>query len=221
MSEENNAGKFAIVDYGMGNVQSVANAFEVLGFDVCVTRDSTELQKSDALVLPGVGAFPKGMQNLRDFGLIPVLNEMVLHRQIPFLGICLGMQLIAKTGFEIEECSGLGWVDAEVVKLESEAKGLKIPHVGWNDAEINRSDGLLGESGETKSFYFVHSYHVCLKDKSVATAVSNHGIDFTSALRKGNIFATQFHPEKSQKHGLEFLKKFALLATHPREVSHA
>jgi len=200
----------AIIDYDFGNVRSVANALESLGASVQISRDKDVLQAADALILPGVGAFGDGMANLKGFGLISILEELVLWQKKPFLGICVGMQLLAQTGFEGGEQAGLGWLDAEVIRLET--PGLKVPHVGWNDVRTTQSSNLLGDVGAVHSYYFVHSYHLRCRDESVITGVCEYGVEFPAVIEQGNIFAVQFHPEKSQKHGLQLLSNFLALA---------
>jgi len=210
----------AIIDYHMGNTQSVANAFESLGANPVITNDLAVLESADALVLPGVGAFPVGMKNLESLGLIPILNYLVLEKKKPFLGLCLGMQLIAKKGFEVEECNGLGWIDATVKPL-SVSHGLKVPHVGWNDVLPVRNSVVLGELQEIKSFYFVHSFIVEPEDASICVGTCEYGNNFTAVIERGNIMATQFHPEKSQKNGLQLLSNFLSCSSKIEEVCNA
>ncbi len=204
------AATVAIIDYEFGNVRSVANALEALGAAVQISRSAEVLQSADALILPGVGAFGDGMANLKRFGLISTLEELVLRQKKPFLGICVGMQLLAQTGFEGGEHTGLGWVEAEVIRFET--PGLKVPHVGWNDVRITQKSKLLGEAGEVHSYYFVHSYHLRCRDASIISGVCEYGTEFPAVIERGNIFAVQFHPEKSQKHGLQLLSNFLALA---------
>lgn len=206
----------AIIDYELGNVRSVSNAFETLGAQVVLTRDTEALNRADCLVLPGVGSFGDGMRNLRRLGLVDTLNELVLNQKKPILGICLGMQLFAQTGHENGTVPGLGWIDAEVVRfpenLAFDGKPLKIPHVGWNDVRSARDNPLLGPVGTVQSFYFVHSYYVKPNHPEDAIGVCDYGMDFTAAIQRDNIFAAQFHPEKSLKNGLGLLKKYMVAA---------
>ncbi len=211
----------AIIDYCMGNTQSVANAFEAIGSKPVITNDPAILEAADGLVLPGVGAFPVGMKNLEKLGLIPVLNNLVLKQKKPFLGLCLGMQLVAKIGFEVEECSGLGWIDAEVLPLSVQELGLKVPHVGWNDVVSTKESVLLGNSDEIKSYYFVHSFHFVPKNPIVSVGTCEYGIEFTAVIESENILATQFHPEKSQKNGLQLLRSFLTRCHKLEEVCNA
>lgn len=187
----------AVIDYGMGNVQSVVNALEFVGAKAILTRDPALIQSSDRIVLPGVGAFGDGMKNLRDFHLIPILEEEVLHKKKPFLGICLGMQLLATTGLEHGRNSGLNWIGGLVDRLPSAEQGLRVPHMGWNDVKP------LGAA-----FYFVHSYHLIPDNKSVVSGWCEYGIPFCAAVQKENIWGAQFHPEKSHKDGIRYLQSF-------------
>jgi glutamine amidotransferase len=194
----------AIVDYGMGNLHSVAKALErVTHEEVVVSSDSEALDRASRIVLPGVGAFGQGMINLISMGLVPVLERNILEKKKPFLGICLGMQLLAETSTEKGQHKGLGWVKGAVIRFDG--AGIKVPHVGWNNIEPTK--GLMKECylGDG-SFYFVHSYHFVAKEHIAATC--DYGKGFVAAVEKGNIFATQFHPEKSQKNGQRLLKKW-------------
>lgn len=199
-----------IVDYGLGNTQSIANALNVLGAKSVVTKNTTELATMDALILPGVGAFETGMNNLTASGLIPVLEELVMEQQKPVLGICLGMHLLALSGTEGNiTTKGLGWIPAQVKRLEACSNStIKVPHVGWNDVHINQSSQLLGTSGVPLSYYFIHSYYVDCQDAAWASGYCYYGQKFPVVLEHKNIMAVQFHPEKSQKTGLSLLKRF-------------
>ncbi len=201
----------AIIDYGLGNLKSVLNSFEHIGISAIITRDIEEIKKATAIVLPGVGSFGEGINNLHKFGLVEILKEEILIKKKPFLGICLGMQLICTKGYESGEFLGLGWIDAEVIKFDDKNKSLRIPHVGWNDVHCNLNSPLLKGGKEKQTFYFVHSYHVKLTKTDLCKGICNYGDDFCAVLQKDNIFATQFHPEKSQYEGLEILRKFAEL----------
>lgn len=200
-----------IIDYGIGNLASVLNMFKKIGVkDVVVSGDKNVIEKATKLLLPGVGAFDAGMQNLEQSGLIPVLNQKALEEKIPVLGICLGMQLLSKKSEEGQK-PGLGWIDAETVKFNFPAElNLKIPHMGWSYIEAKRDNPLV-DTREKNRFYFVHSYHVKCLDESQSLATCNFGIDFTCMVNKGNIYGTQFHPEKSLKFGMKLLQNFAKL----------
>jgi len=194
----------AIINYGMGNVASVEKAIKVLGFEVIITREHEEISAADVIILPGVGAFAQGMDNLKKFGLIEILNREVIQNKKPFLGICLGMQLIAAKGYEPIETPGLGWIDGEVVRIVEPDKS--IPHLGWNEITV-RNHPFMQEFDQ-KDFYFIHSFHVKAVNSNDIAATVNYGNDYAAVIQKGNIFATQFHPEKSQTFGLALIKRF-------------
>lgn len=202
-------GKIAVVDYGMGNAQSVLNAVESLGEEAIHTNKKSELGKATHIILPGVGAFPTAMANLKKLGLVEFLTEEVVDRKKPFLGLCLGMQLVARKGHEVEDTDGLGWIDAEVKRFQVENQGLKVPHVGWNDVECDTGAKLFkGVKRKTQTFYFVHSYYMECADKKEVCGWCDYGIRFAAAMEKENIMATQFHPEKSQQDGLDLIRRF-------------
>jgi glutamine amidotransferase len=188
----------------------VANALEAVGATVEISSNPDTLKNAEALILPGVGAFEDGMNNLRTLGLVELLNELVLVQKKPILGICLGMQLMAKTGFENGIHTGLGWLDAEVVRFDftGEISHLKVPHVGWNDVRFVKESPLSGELNAPHSYYFVHSYYMRCADTTDVAGVCEYGHEFTVALQRDNICGVQFHPEKSQKHGLALMKSF-------------
>lgn len=193
-----------IIDYGMGNVASVQKALNVLNIASCITADVFEIENSTHIVLPGVGSFLQGMKNLRDTGLDKVLTDQVMNKKKKFLGICLGMQLIAEKGFEPNENTGLGWVKGQVVKFEDPK--ISIPHMGWNNIEVHND--TFYKDITSSDFYFIHSYHFVAEDKNVIAASVNYGLDYVASIQQDNIFATQFHPEKSQVAGLTILKSF-------------
>ena len=198
-----------IVDYGLGNLASVSNMFKKIGVkDVIVSKDKDVIKNATKLLLPGVGAFDAGMTNLENSGLIPLLNKKVLEEKIPILGICLGMQLLTKKSEE-GLMQGLGWIDAETVrfKLDPILK-LKVPHMGWNYIAVKKKNPLIDTESKNR-FYFVHSYYVKCLDESQSLATSHFGNDFTCMLNKNNIYGAQFHPEKSLKFGMKFLKNFS------------
>lgn len=199
-----------IIDYQMGNVASVEKAFLRLGVDVKITNSRCDLEEADFLVLPGVGAFKDGMENLKKFDLVGVLKKQVLEKNVPFLGICLGMQLLADKSYEMGEHAGLGFVKGEVKKVHPHDSRLRMPHIGWNDVEVNETGGLFSNIDD-HCFYFVHSYAMKPVDNKVVTSYCDYGGMFVSSIRQDNIFATQFHPEKSQKSGLTLLENFLLL----------
>lgn len=198
----------AIIDYGMGNVRSLMNAFEYIGEHAIMSADPAELEAADRLVLPGVGAFGDAMKAMHASGLVPVLNRLALDVKMPLLGVCLGMQLFAKTSLEHGVHEGLGWLDAAIVPLEVEAPA-KVPHVGWNAVHFNNCDWLFAglPNGES-DYYFVHSFHMLCADARDRIATTDHGGTVTAAVRRGNLVATQFHPEKSQDNGLQLLQNW-------------
>jgi len=201
--------KIVIIDYGMGNLRSVQKAFEKVGFEATITRDHALIKEASRIVLPGVGAFGDAMKNLNSLGLSELLHGEVMERKKPFLGICLGMQLLAQKSYEFGEHEGLGWIeDAKVVRFKESS--LKIPHVGWNEMNFHNPSPLFNDIPSHSNFYFVHSYYVDAPP-TYATGYCSYGKDFICALQKENIFATQFHPEKSQTHGLAIIKNFANL----------
>jgi imidazole glycerol-phosphate synthase subunit HisH len=195
-----------VIDYGRGNLLSVTNALDSIGEDVTLVSHPDELARCDRIVLPGVGAFPAGMRSLVESGLIEALTENVIHQAKPFLGICLGMQLLSTVGQEMVDTQGLGWIDAEVSHLTPNEPSLKLPHVGWNETAPNPNSPLFKNLGKTPVFYYVHSYAVELtNEEEHGEAWCDYGGKFLAAVRKDNIVATQFHPEKSQDIGLRFL----------------
>ncbi|MEP6601140.1 MAG: imidazole glycerol phosphate synthase subunit HisH [Nitrospirota bacterium] len=201
----------AIVDYDMGNVASVANMLRRVGAPESVlTRDPDVLRRADKVILPGVGAFDKGMRNLAEFGLLEALNEAAIERRVPILGICLGMQLLTKSSEE-GQLSGLGWLDAETVRFRfPETPGLKIPHMGWNYVEARRDNPLL-QAGNRSRFYFVHAYYVTCNRTEDTIGTARYGFEFTCAVNHDNVYGVQFHPEKSHRFGMALLDGFIRL----------
>ncbi|MGB3721825.1 MAG: imidazole glycerol phosphate synthase subunit HisH [Pacificimonas sp.] len=212
------AQRIAVIDYGAGNLRSVAKALEVAAKDagrggqVVVTDSADAVKGADRIVLPGVGAFGQCATALRDVpGMIDMLNARVIERGVPFLGICVGMQLMARRGKEHGAHRGLGWIDGEVVKLDPVDPNLKIPHMGWSPVSMKlagiRHDALgrLEDNGEA---YFVHSYHFEPKNHADLLATCDYGGPLTAVIGRDNMLGTQFHPEKSQHYGLAFLKAF-------------
>ena len=201
-----------IVDYRMGNLGSIRNMFRKIGYDSEISSDSEAIHRADRLVLPGVGAFDNGMMHIADMGLLDVLNEAVLEKRIPILGICLGMQLLTRRSEEGDR-PGLGWIDGETKRFRFEGLGdeLRIPHMGWNTVTPTRTDSLFADMDPEAGYYFVHSYHVVCDDESETLGRTHYGYDFTCAVQKGNILGTQFHPEKSHRYGWQLLKSFVEL----------
>lgn len=198
--------KTLVVDYGMGNLRSVSKALERVGFDVVISPDPDEVRSAEALVLPGVGAFKDAMENLKRLGL---LKEILRHieKGKPYLGICLGLQLLFERSYEFGKAEGFGVLEGDVVLLP---KTVKVPHIGWNQLWKKRSSDLLEHIEDGEYFYFVHSYHVVPKRQEVILTTTDYGVDFVSSVEYENIFAVQFHPEKSQKAGLRLLQNFRM-----------
>ncbi len=202
--------RVAIVDYQMGNVDSVYRAVEECGGRPRITREAREINDADCIILPGVGAFGDAIANLRSFHLDEILGERVVGNKIPFLGICLGMQVLSDKGFEFGETAGLGWVGGEVVPLQPDSPLTRIPHVGWN--EVHHKGGrLFADIPVGKDFYFVHSFHFLLARQKYALATTPYCGGFVSAVGRENIFGVQFHPEKSQRVGMKLIKNFLSL----------
>lgn len=200
--------RVAIVDYGMGNLYSVAKAFEALHADVTVTDQPADLRAADRIVLPGVGAFGEGMKHLIGRNLVKALEEEVLCKGKPFLGICLGMQLLAREGLEYGHHQGLGWLKATVRPFEVEQAGLRQIQIGWNDVMPRPGSPLFTGLSGTSSFYFIHGYHLVSEEPASVAAVSQYAGRFVASVQQENVFGVQFHPEKSQEPGLTVLKNF-------------
>jgi len=195
----------AIVDYRMGNLRSVQKGFEHAGVtDVVVTDDPAVIERADGIVLPGVGAFRDAAANLKQSGCEDVLRHRVAHGT-PFLGICLGLQLLADVGLEDGEWAGLGLMRGTCERLPG---GVKIPHIGWNTVEYPRDSVLFDGIPESTAFYFVHSYRLAPADDSVIIGSTEYGVRFAAAVQSDNVFAVQFHPEKSSSAGLRLLANF-------------
>jgi imidazole glycerol-phosphate synthase subunit HisH len=198
-----------IVDYGMGNLRSVQKAFEKIGAEAVIVSSPEEAADADKLVLPGVGAFRDAIHELRRTGLDQPVRDHIAAGK-PFLGICLGLQLLFDVGYEDGEWEGLGVLKGKVVRF-TDQPDLKIPHMGWNGLDFPKPTRLFEGVPAGSSFYFVHSYYVVPDDQSVIAARTDYGGPFVSAVARDNLFATQFHPEKSQTLGLRLLKNFAAL----------
>ena len=198
--------RIAIIDYGMGNIQSVKNAFELLNCQVQITDDLTDVINIDGLVLPGVGAFGQAMLNLKEKKIINPLKQAVLEKNIPILGICLGMQLLSDKSEERGYNQGLSLIPGEVCKIP-DLKGYRLPHVGWNDIQIKNKAPLFTDIADKSSFYFVHSYQF-LCDEKYITATAEHGCLINAVVQSNHIFGIQFHPEKSQQKGLHLINNF-------------
>lgn len=198
-----------IIDYGMGNLGSIANMLKQIGVLAEVTNDPQKIESAERLILAGVGAFDQGMQRLNDLNLIPLMTRKVLENKTPFIGICLGMQLLSRRSEE-GELPGLGWLDAETLRFnfDGNATRLRIPHMGWNEIDVRKQHPLLSDLGEEPRFYFVHGYYVHCLDTAAVLATTDYGLSFHSILGKGNVLGTQFHPEKSHRYGRKVLENF-------------
>lgn len=200
----------AIVDYGMGNLRSVQKGLERAGFQAEVTRDPSRIAEAQGVVLPGVGAFHACMGNLRRFGLVDVIQDVVLRKR-PFLGICLGLQLLFDESEEFGSPDGLGLVPGKVCGF-APSEGVKVPHMGWNAIRARKATRFLEGIDDSAQVYFVHSFYAVPADESVVATVSSHGTSFVSSIATDHLFACQFHPEKSQAVGLRILGNFGRFA---------
>lgn len=196
----------AVIDYDAGNIKSVQKALEFLGEAVIVTRDPKEIVKAERVILPGVGNFGDAMAKLEGFGLIPVIKETA-ERGTPFLGICLGLQLLFEESEESPGVRGLGILPGRIVRIPN-AEGLKVPQIGWNALEYPSEGRLFRNVPEGSYVYFVHSYYLQAADKSIVKATAEYGVTVEASVEQGNIFACQFHPEKSSDAGLQILRNF-------------
>ncbi|MFA5147258.1 MAG: imidazole glycerol phosphate synthase subunit HisH [Candidatus Omnitrophota bacterium] len=212
--------KVVIIDYGLGNIRSIAGALRKLGHDPVVSRSGDDLAAADRLILPGVGAFGDGMKNLREFGLVEPLAREVLGKGKPILGICLGSQLMARESEEFGRHEGLGWFDASVIRIETAGKDLRIPHVGWDSLIKVREDVLFDGIPDDALFYYTHSYHVRFRDRAPVIGECEYGVRFTAAFSRRNIYGTQFHPEKSQRYGLVLLENFLTKVRYAEETAN-
>jgi len=199
-----------IVDYGVGNLGSIANMFKKIGVPATISSDPTIIETADKLILPGIGAFDAGMAKLNERGFVPVLNHLVLDKKIPVLGHCLGLQLMTRNSEE-GQLNGLGWFNAETLRFKFDESQfmLKVPHMGWNTLDICQPHPLLSKLEEGSRYYFVHSFYVESKEPDTVLATTDYGGPFHSVLARGNIMGAQFHPEKSHKFGMRILKNFS------------
>jgi len=203
-----------IVDYGLGNHLSVYSAFDYLGADVTICRNSKELCEVERIVIPGVGAFRDCISKLEIGGFVDALNQEVLINKKPVLGICLGMQVMAKKSYEFGTFEGLGWFDAEVICIDTVEPSLRLPNIGWEEVQVKPNQQLFARIKALADFYFVHSYFMkCNEPADIAATYTYGNTEITAAIQKDNIFATQFHPEKSQDYGLQLIDNF--LAWNP------
>lgn len=196
----------AIIDYDAGNIKSVEKALQALGEDAVITRDKDTLLHADRVILPGVGAFGDAMGKLHAYGLVDIIHQIV-EKGMPFLGICLGLQLLFERSEESPGVSGLGLLHGEIVRLPDDS-GLKIPHIGWNSLKFSHDGRLFNGIEEESYVYFVHSYYLKAADESIVKATTEYGTIVHASVEKDNLFACQFHPEKSSEVGLRILKNF-------------
>lgn len=200
-----------IVDYGLGNLGSISNMLKKIGLkDYYISSDKKIIEKASKIILPGVGAFKIGMQNLKDLKLIPTLKDKIVYEEIPTLGICLGMQLLL-THSEEGDYEGLNFIEGNVVKFNKDRiNPLRIPHMGWNSVNLSYEDKLYEGLEDINKFYFVHSFYAICGDRSSALSTTEYGFEFDSSIKKNNIYGVQFHPEKSHKFGMQLLQNFVL-----------
>ena len=196
----------AIIDYGLGNVRAFYNIYRSLGISASIVRNVDELCEADRVILPGVGSFDWAIGKLKKSGMVDALNKLVLQDNVPVLGVCVGLQIMARSSAE-GSSSGLCWLDADVVSLEKDEL-IPLPHMGWNEVKLKLRCPLF-EGISDKSFYFLHSYYIRPKDTACISSVTKYKNDFPSSISRDNIYATQFHPEKSHQSGVQLLKNFA------------
>jgi imidazole glycerol-phosphate synthase subunit HisH len=198
-----------VVDYGLGNVRSIMNMLRRIGLPAVLSKDAADILAAGRIVLPGVGAFDSGMDLLRASGVCPALEEAVLERGVPVLGICLGMQMLGRSSEE-GDATGLGWLPVETVRIEAGEQ--RVPHMGWNWVEPERTSPLFEAGVEPPRYYFLHSYAVRSDDRDVVLATTTYGSGFASAVGRGHIYGVQFHPEKSHRYGMDLFRRFAAIA---------
>lgn len=202
----------AIIDYGLGNVRAFANVYKKSNIPAVIVKQAEDLKNASKVILPGVGAFDQAMQMLEKSGMRQALDEMVVQRHVPVLGICVGMQLLAPSSEE-GSLPGLGWIDGEVKRFQPSATqhSMRVPHMGWNNIRPVKQNGLLHGLGPEARFYFLHSYYLHCNNSEDVIAVTEYGDEFACAINHGNIYGVQFHPEKSHQWGIQLLKNYAEL----------
>ena len=204
-------GRIALIDYGAGNFTSVRNALGFLGLPYIEAREPRQLDDATHLILPGVGAFAAAMRKIETRQFVSALERHVLGQGKPFLGICVGMQVLATLGLEFGECRGLGLVPGVVANIPAETHGLRLPHIGWNEVTLRGRCPLFTGMGKAPIFYFVHSYQLVPDNPDVCVGTCTYGGEVVAAVQDRNIFGVQFHPEKSQRDGLQLLRNFAAI----------
>ena len=204
--------QIVIIDYGMGNLMSVLNKFNRIKVPAIISSSLTDIENADKLILSGVGQYAYGMKKLKEIGILEILNKKVLEDKTPILGICLGMQLFTKFGYE-GEVEGMGWINGKTVIFDRKVldETYKVPHMGWNSVTIKKDTPLFKDSEPDDMYYFVHKYHVECDEKEDILATTTYGYEFVSCVNKGNIYGTQFHPEKSHEYGFKLIKNFIAL----------
>lgn len=202
----------AVIDYGAGNIQSVIKALEYIGCDdICVTKDPAVLANADAAIMPGVGSFGHAMHCLEEAGLVQPVKDFIASDK-PFLGICLGLQMLFEESEESPGVAGLGVLKGKIRLIPKEyGMDLKIPHIGWNSLDLKKQDGIYEGIGEEPYVYFVHSYYLTAEDRDVVSAQTYYGVKIDASIQRGNLYATQFHPEKSGEVGIQMLRNFIAL----------
>lgn len=202
----------AIVDYGLGNVKAFLNIFKMLTIPAVLARKASDLEHATKIILPGVGAFDFAISQLKLSGMMDPLNELVLHKKIPILGVCVGMQMMARVSEE-GKLPGLGWIDAKVCRLNDRSSltgnPLLLPHMGWNQIQVKSDQGLFKGLQQEAKFYFLHSYHVVMAQEQNEIAIADYGQKICAAIAQDHIFGMQCHPEKSHGFGIQFLRNFA------------
>jgi imidazole glycerol-phosphate synthase subunit HisH len=201
-----------IIDYNAGNIKSIQNMLKRIGVKSIISNQKEDIENAEKIILPGVGSFDYGMSNLKNTGLVDILNKKVINDKIPFLGICLGAQMLGSKSDEGVE-QGLGWINMNIIKfnIDKMPVGYKIPHMNWNEIEIQKTSKLLEGLNNESRFYFVHSYYMQPENSENTLTLSTYGEKFTSSVQKDNIYGVQFHPEKSHKYGMKILENFANL----------
>lgn len=197
-----------LVDTGVNNLLSICNALEMAGANLEICRTPEELSEADRIVLPGVGAYRDCIGGLVNGGFVPTLNELIFQKKLPILGICVGMQMMARRSYEGGEYEGLGWFEADVVKIQPDDAKLRVPQIGWNSTTFRAGEPLAVGLPQNPDLYYVHSYYLKCDNPEDIAATCDYGLAVTSSVRKNNIVATQFHPEKSQDFGLRVLENF-------------